>query len=511
MEGQFMMIENRVGMILIAVFIGILMVNIDGMIVSTAMPTVVAKLGGMTLFSWVTAAYMLTTTVFIPIFGKLADLYGKKPFMLGGLLLFTAASVLCATADSMPQLIGYRALQGIGAAPLMPLALAMVFEIIPIEKRGRMQAMFMATNGISLVAGPELGAWLTEKLSWHWVFLINVPFGVIAVLLLTLFYFESNSRRRAFRVDLAGFTTLTVSVTSLMFALVMGGVDYAWSSPQLLLLFACSAVFLVLFFWVERRAAEPMIPFALFTRSVASSSGISFLLGLLMASAMAYIPMFIQGVAGESARNAGHALTPLSVTLIFGSMAGSLLLSRFTYRTSMAAAILLLGTSCAMLFGLTPESGHGYVVAAMIVMGAGMGPLFPVTTMLMQTSVNRENNSTATSLVNFFRNIGLALGSSVFGAIVNNRLSHAMHQLTAGAAETKESTALSSTLQPQALMDTAARTRIPAPTLHILQNGLNDGIVIVFAAGIVITAAMLLFSLLPGNARLQTKQSMQAK
>ncbi|CAM3039594.1 DHA2 family efflux MFS transporter permease subunit [Paenibacillus sediminis] len=493
-----MFAKKRVPFILLAVFIGILMVNIDGMIVSTAMPTVIAKLGGMNLFSWVTAAYMLTTTVFIPIFGKLADLYGKKPFILLGLLLFTVASVLCATADSMTQLIWYRALQGVGGAPLMPLAFAMIFEIIPLEKRGRMQAMFMATNGIALVAGPQVGAWLTEKLSWHWVFLINVPFGIISMLLLALFYFESSSRKSS-RLDLAGFTALTISITSLMLALVMGGVDYTWSSWQIILLFAVSVIFLVVFILAEKKASEPMIPLHLFSRTVVSSTGISFLLGLIMAAAMAYIPMYIQGVAGQSVSRAGNALTPLSVTLIFGSMAGSMLQSRLTFRTSMAVAIVLLGISCGMLYGLTPASSHGYVIAAMIVMGAGMGPLFPITMMLMQTSVSREHNSTATALVSFFRNIGLALGSSVFAAIINNRLVHTIQGLPAA----KDMNAI----QPQALMDTAARARIPAPILHVLEQGLNNGIIIVFAAGAAICMAMLALSLLAGKARLEIAPS----
>jgi predicted MFS family arabinose efflux permease len=211
---------------------------------------------------------------------------------------------------------------------------------------------------------------------------------------------------------------------------------------------------------------------------------------------MAYIPMYIQGVAGQGVSSAGHALTPLSVTLIFGTMAGSLLLKRLTYRATMAASIVLLGVSCGMLFGLTPETSQGYVAAAMIVMGAGMGPLFPVTIILMQASVTREHNSMATALISFFRNIGLALGSSVFAAIINNRMSQAMQELPS------ESVTTASALQPQALMDATAQTRIPAPVLHILQHGLNDGIVAVFAVGVAIAAAMLLLSLLPGRARL---------
>lgn len=288
--------ESNMKLVVVGLLLGILMSAMDNTIVASAMGTIVSELGGLDKIVWVTSAYMVMVMAGTPIFGKLSDMYGRKRFFIFGLIVFLAGSALCGTAASITQLSIYRAIQGIGGGALMPIAFTIVFDIYPPEKRGKLTGLFGAVFGISSVIGPLLGAYITDYLSWQWVFYINLPIGIIAFVLIAMYYKESVSHAKQ-RIDWGGAFTLVGSIICLMFALELGGNQYTWDSATILGLFAGFAVLLVIFIFIERSAAEPVISFAMFgKRLFATSSLIGLFYGSTFIVATVYIPIFVQGL-----------------------------------------------------------------------------------------------------------------------------------------------------------------------------------------------------------------------
>ncbi|PMD10044.1 MFS transporter, partial [Priestia megaterium] len=311
--------EKNIRFIVAGLLLGIFMSAMDNTIVATAMGKIISDLGGLDKFVWVTSAYMVAVMAGMPIFGKLSDMYGRKRFFIFGLTVFLLGSALCGLAQSIVQLSIYRAIQGIGGGALLPIAFTIVFDIFPPEKRGKMTGLLGAVFGSASVFGPLLGAYITEYISWHWVFYVNVPIGLLSLFFIVRFYKESKSHKKQ-KIDWAGAATLVISVVSLMFALELGGKEYDWSSPQILSLFAIFAVALSLFFFVEKRAQEPIISFWMFKRRLfATSQILAFLYGATFIILTVFIPIFVQAVYGGSATNAGLILTPM----MLGSVAGS--------------------------------------------------------------------------------------------------------------------------------------------------------------------------------------------
>ncbi|MGB8955634.1 MAG: MDR family MFS transporter [Tumebacillaceae bacterium] len=490
--------------IIFGMMLGMLMSALDNSIVSTAMPTVVAQLGGLDIFSWVFSAYLLTSTTFIPIFGKLADLYGKKLFYLLGLTVFLIGSALSATSGTMIQLIVYRAIQGIGAAAMFPITFAMIMEIFPPEARGKMQGLFSAVFGISAVAGPTLGAYFTDYLSWHWCFLINIPFGLIAILLIGMFYKEAPREAKKVVIDYAGSITLSLAIVAMMLGLVMGGQDYAWDSWQILSLLIGAGVLLVLFLLIERKAKEPVIPLNLFNSKLISSTGSSFLQGVIMIAATSYIPLFIQGVIGGSATSAGNLLTPMMLSLVVGSTIGGMTMAKVPFRVPMIISALLMGVGTYLLAQIDISTSKTYMVFSMIVLGLGIGPLMPVTMMLTQTAVGPRNIGIATSLVAFFRNIGMALGVSILGVIVNNKMADKVTEIAAQMPIPADK--LAHLKDPRALFSAEAQQFIPPNVFELLKTGMGEAIAIVFLICVFVSVGSLLLAFLAGNARLSPPQ-----
>jgi EmrB/QacA subfamily drug resistance transporter len=492
--------STNVLMVLIALLIGVFMENLDHTIMATAVPSVVAQLGGMDVFSWVFSVYLLTSTIFIPVFGKLADQYGKKPFLLIGFFTFVVASALSANAETMWELIAYRALQGLGAAPLMPIAFSMIFELVKPEKQGKAQALFAAVNALSLLVGPIIGAYLTDHFSWHWVFGINIPLGVVAAIMIGVFYKEQKVRHHA-SVDYAGAAVLAAAIAPLMIGLVMGGKNFAWGSWQILTLFGLSAAFTYLFVRIERTAKEPIIALQLFNKKVVSSAGVVFLQGLVMIAVMTYIPFFIQGVLGSTVTHVGVIITHLLVALMIGMAVGGHLLEKVAPRTLILSSVILIGVGGYLLTQIHAQTTDMYFYVAMAFMGAGMGPLFPTTTLLAQTSVGHEHTTSVTSLVSFFRNIGMAVGSSLLAVIVNRQVMDSQQAILA------QSGSLSSVQtgllkDPNLLMDSKLQSLIPEQALHVLQDALGTGIVQVFAVTIGAALIMSFLGFLAGKERL---------
>jgi EmrB/QacA subfamily drug resistance transporter len=390
--------------------------------VGTAMPTVVAELGGVSRYSWVFSAYLLAATTTVPMYGKLADLFGRRLIFTIAISLFLLGSALCGVAVTFPQLIVFRTIQGLGAGGVMPIAITLVGDIYTLEERGRMQGLFSAVWATSSLVGPAAGGLITDFLSWRWVFYINVPFGLTAVVLLRAFLKEEGERKEH-TLDYLGTISLTLSVAILLLALLEGPELWGWMDPRTLGMILISIVGLILFLWQETRHPEPMLPLDLFKNrviAVASMGGV--LMGTLMYCAAAFVPMFTQGVLGGTAVDAGMTLAPMSVGWPIASTTSGWLLMRFGYRP-----FILLGSGfgvlgCLILAMADPAAGRLPVMAAMFVLGLGLGFTSTPYLLAVQNAVPWNRRGVATSSVQFFRSIGGAIAVAALGAVLNAEL-----------------------------------------------------------------------------------------
>ncbi|WP_239619030.1 MDR family MFS transporter [Cohnella mopanensis] len=495
----------RLLLLMIGLLLGMLMSALDDTIVSTNIPTIVSQIGGLDIFPWVFSSYLLTSTTLIPIFGKLADLYGKKKMYLFGLSLFMAGSLMSACSETMMQLILFRAVQGIGAAALVPITFAMIADVFSMKQRGKMTALFSSVFGLAAVAGPGMGAFINTHLSWHWIFIINVPFGMVAVVLLFLFYEDNRRRSEKPIIDYAGAFLLTGSIVCLLIGLDLGQNRHSWGNPWVIGLLALSVIGSFAFLLVEWRSPEPIIPVRLFGSKLTSASVTAFLQGVILIGASGYIPLFIQGVIAGSASNSGQVLTPLMVSLIVSASISGIFLRNVPFRTTMLFSAVLMGIACSMLAMLNVHTTYFYLHVAMILLGAGIGPLMAVTLLLAQNSIGKEHLATASSLITFLRTIGMAIGVSIFGIIVNSRLRVSILQLTTG--RTISPSSANSLRDSYALFSPELRTAIPADLYARLQQSLSSGIACVFAICLGICALSLLLSFMAGNARAIDKQN----
>lgn len=407
--------------------LGMLLAALDQTIVATAEPQTIAHLSGFDRYPWVSTAYLLSSTVSVPIFAKLSDLYGRKWFVLFGAILFVIASGLCGAAgnfgflhiDGMNQLILFRGLQGIGAGTLMGLIFTIVGDIFSPAERGRYQAFFSAVWGISSVFGPTLGGWLTDHISWRAVFYVNLPVGVVATAAIYLFFPNLRPNVAKRRIDWAGVITLIFCMVPLLLALTWV-TDYGWTSARVDSLLAVAVVMLGAFLYVETRAAEPLLPLSLFSDPVISVCSIAvFVLGMGMFGIVIYFPLFMQGVLGVSATKSGNLLTPM----MMGTVVGSLISGQTISRVGKYKFAAVLGTSLAtiamILFaGMDGSTSNLQVVRNMICAGLGMGLLLPVYTVAVQNAAPRKHMGAATASTTFFRSIGSTLGVAIFGSIL---------------------------------------------------------------------------------------------
>ncbi|MBE3570431.1 MAG: MFS transporter, partial [Bacillales bacterium] len=302
--------ESNIVWVVAGLLLGIFVAAIDNTIVATAMATIVADLGGLDKFVWVTSAYMVAEMAGMPIFGKLSDMYGRKRFFIFGLIVFLVGSMLCGIAQNIVQLSLFRAIQGIGGGALVPIAFTIMFDLFPPEKRGKMGGFFGAVFGLSSIFGPLLGAYITDYFDWRWVFYINIPLGLLSFFFVTFFYRESPMHAKQ-KIDWWGVVTLVPAIVCLMFALELGGNQYEWSSRVIIGLFSAFAVLFLLFLYVETKANEPIVSYHMFRKRLfAASNLVGFFSGATYIVATVYIPIFIQGVIGGSATNSGLVLLP---------------------------------------------------------------------------------------------------------------------------------------------------------------------------------------------------------
>ena len=389
---------------------------LEATVVSTAMPTVIATLGGLAHYSWVFSAYLLTSTASVPIWGRLSDLYGRRRLYLAGICVFIAGSALSGVATSMTQLIVFRAIQGLGAGAVIPLSMTIVGELYALEERARTQALFSGVWGVASIAGPLVGGYITDALSWRWVFYLNLPFGLFATIVIALAY-PSSKRPTAARVDWPGAALLFAGVTTLLIAIGgETGAPVAWA--------AATAALLGAFLAVERRAADPILPLALFRHAiVARSLTVVFMTGMAMFGAIAFVPLFVQGVMGGTATEAGRALTPLFLGWVATSIVGARLTVRVGYRPVALSGATLLMVAFAALATIDAETPPTALLIMVFGLGCGMGLSMLSLLLAVQHGVSRSLLGLATSLNQFSRSVGAAIGVAAMGAILARSLS----------------------------------------------------------------------------------------
>jgi EmrB/QacA subfamily drug resistance transporter len=414
---------GRILAIYAGLMVALLLAALDQTIVATALPRVVSDLGGITQYSWVFTAYMLGSTVTVPLYGRLGDVYGRKPLFVVAIVIFLVGSALCGAAQNMWELVVFRAVQGVGAGGLFPLTLAMVGMIIPPRDRGRYQGLIGSVFAGASIIGPLVGGFIVDNASWRWIFYVNLPVGglALAVILLTM---PRRPSRQEHSIDWFGAAVLGAGTTALLLGLVWAGNQYPWASAEVIGALVAAAVLLGAFAFVERRVPEPILPFDLLrNQTVASSVACMALVGAAMFGTISFVPLFVQGVIGTSATSSGVVLTPLILGAVTTSFISGQIVSRTgRYRPNTLIGPILLGAGMFLLWRMNIHTTNGEAARNMVVAGIGLGTMMQIFVLSVQNSVPRSAMGSATALTQFSRSIGATLGVTVMGVIVNQNL-----------------------------------------------------------------------------------------
>ncbi len=413
-----------------ALMLGMFLAALDQTIVSTALPTIVGDLGGLNHLSWVVTSYLLASTVSTPLYGKLGDMHGRKPMFLAAIVIFLAGSMLAGLSESMTELILFRAVQGVGAGGLMVGALAIIGDVVSPRDRGRYSGLIGGVFGIASVIGPLLGGLLVETVGWQWIFYLNLPVGALAIfVIVTQLHLPSDHSKH--KIDYLGASLLTSGVTALILLTTWGGDTYAWASPEILVLGLVSIVSLVAFWFQERRAAEPIMPPALFRSSVFRvASGIGFIVSVAMFGAIVFIPLFLQIVYGASPTASGLRMLPLMIGLLTSSIASGRAISRIgRYRMFPIAGTALLTIGLLLLSLLQVTTPSWLASLLMLIAGLGIGLVIQVLVIAIQNDADPRNLGAATAGMTTLRSLGGSLGVALLGAVFSSGLSGRLHEL----------------------------------------------------------------------------------
>ncbi|MSP13101.1 MAG: DHA2 family efflux MFS transporter permease subunit [Chloroflexi bacterium] len=418
---------RRKAIILIGVLLSLFLAALDQTIVATALPRIVADLQGIDLLAWVTTAYLLTSTTMVPIYGKLSDIYGRKIVLLFGIVIFLTGSVMCGFASNMISLVIFRGIQGFGAAALTSTAFAILADLFVPTERARYQGIFAATFGLSSVVGPYVGGLLTDTVGWHWVFFVNLPLGILALVFI-ISQMPKLDSGIVTKVDFLGAALLMVAVVPLLLGLTLDKTAYPWTSPLILGLFAISLVSLVLFLLVEQRVQGPIIPLYLFRIRIFTLVSIaSVLIGAAFFAAVLFLSLYLVNVLGVSATAAGTALIPLTLSLVVSSIVSSLIVQRTgKYKALVLIGIVIMTGGFWWLSTMGVNTTLNEVRIRMMVIGLGLGPTLPILTLALQNAVPFKDIGAATASRQFFQQLGQAVGSAVFGVILTSTLTTAM-------------------------------------------------------------------------------------
>jgi EmrB/QacA subfamily drug resistance transporter len=517
---------TRLVVVTIGVMLGLLLAALDQTIVGTALPKIVADLNGLNYYAWVTTAYLVTSTTMIPIAGKLGDLFGRKPFMLAGMIGFVGASALCGLSQNMWELTVFRALQGLFGGILFATVFAVIGDLFPPARRARIQGVFGAVFGLSSILGPTAGGYITDHWSWRWVFYVNVPVGVLAVtiVLATMPFVRSKASLRD--IDFVGALALAAGLVPLLIALSITN-THAWTSPEVLALLAGAALMLVLFFIIEQRSQNPVVPFRLFgDRTFAVSMITGGITGFGMFGTIIFVPLLYQGVLGISATNSGALLTPMMLGLLTASiLCGQLMVRIRYYRFLGTVGILVMATGMWLLSQVTAGSSRFEVARDLVVVGAGLGTTFPLYVNAVQSALPRRFLGVATSQIQFWRNTGGTIGTAVMGSLLANRLPGHIQSAVAALHLPPQAGGLlkgTNTANAQSLFDQAAiaakRAQLPPQAqavfdqvLHAIRVALANTLHDQFLIGAAVLSLALVASVFLRDVPLQGRQKEQAE
>jgi EmrB/QacA subfamily drug resistance transporter len=489
--------RREVMVVLPGLLLAILLAMLDNMIVGTALPKIVGQLGGLDQISWVVTAYVLGTTVSTPLWGKIGDLYGRKNIFLTSIVIFLVGSALSGMSQTMGQLIGFRALQGLGAGGLMVGAMAIIGDLVPPRERGRYQGFMASVMGLAMIGGPLVGGVITDHLSWRWAFYVNLPLGAIALFLLVT-KLHLPKYRTEHRIDWLGAGLLSVGITALVLITSWGGHRYAWGSAQILWLGVIGVLALVAFGFAEHRAAEPVLSLNLFrNRNFALISAIGFLLGFTMFGAMNFLPLFMQTVQGESATASGLMLLPMMVGMMAVSLVvGNMITKTGRYKIYPVIGGVVMTLGIILLARLDVNTSKLELAIFMIVLGAGMGFLMQTSMLIAQNSVEQKDLGVASSSAAFFRSIGGSFGVSLFGTlfirVFNDDLTRSFGSAAAKA------TGGNGQVDPEALRRLPDAVRLP------IQSAIADGLGTVFVWAIPFAAIVAVVALFIKHIALRT-------
>ncbi|WP_404352632.1 MFS transporter [Phycicoccus jejuensis] len=479
--------------VFVGLMLGMLVASVSQTIVGPAMPRIVSELGGMDHYSWVATAALLVSAITVPIVGKFSDLYGRRGFYIAGLVVFMVGSLVAGFAQSFWVLVAARAIQGLGMGTVMPLSQTIIGDIIPPRQRGKYQGLMGAVFGVTSVAGPLAGGFITDHWGWRWLFFAGIPIGVVATGFILRFLHLPHERREA-KVDSWGIATLAVGLTAVLLATSWGGTSYPWGSATIIGLYVVGVLGLVAFVFAESRAEEPVIPLRLFRSRVFTAANIaSFGLAMVMFGSIIYIPVFAQGVLGVDATNSGLILAPLMVGLIvMGILTGLVITRTGVYKPFMAAGVVIMGAGIWLLTRLTFESSQTQLTLAMVVLGIGIGMAMQQYTLVVQNASEKRDLGVATASSQFFRNVGSTVGIAVFGTVLTSGLGGAIaSHLPAGAAASMPEGAASA----GSVLDPAALSQLPPAVAIAVRQGLADQLHEVFLIGLPIVALVLLATL----------------
>ena len=467
--------HRRIILTTIAVISGMFLAALDGTVVATAMPTVIGDLHGIDHYAWVFTAYLLAEITSIPLWGRLADMFGRKRIFLIGMTLFLLGSVLCGLSTSMIELVLFRAMQGAGAGCLLPVAQTIIADLYTLEQRAKVSAVLSGTFGFASIVGPFIGGFLTDQLSWRWVFFVNLPIGIVAFVLVKTVMIEPITSRHRHRIDWLGAATLLGSTGLFVFALETGGTSYAWGSAPIVGAFVASALLLVAFISIERRVAEPIIPLALFrVPTLRAATVISVSTGVVLFGVISFLPLFVQVVLKSSATDAGRVLTPMMLAMMVGSALGARLVLKLGFRTMCMAGFGNLVVGAYLLTRVDMHSSQLSVSIAMLFLGFGMGLSFIATMLAGQNSVDLPRMGVATGLVNFTRQLGGALGVAVAAAVMLSTLTDRLKTLFPGVH-----------IHASALLSPQAAKSFPPETQDLVRQAFADALHLVFVVTLV--------------------------
>lgn len=475
---------KSVRVVLLALMIAMMLAMLDNMIVGTAMPTIVGELGGLEHLSWVVTGYTLATAASTPIWGKLGDMYGRKGAFMTSIVIFLIGSALSGMAQNMGELIGFRAVQGLGAGGLMVGVMAIIGDLIPPRERGKYQGMMAGVMALAMIGGPLVGGTITDNWGWRWAFYINLPLGVVALVAISAVLHLPRKRTKA-RIDYLGAGLLTLGITSIVLVTTWGGSEYAWTSARIMELIAIGVAALVGFVFWQTKAAEPVLPLHIFrSRNFTLMSIIGFIVGFVMFGATLFLPLYQQSVQGASATNSGLLLLPmLGAMLVTSMVAGRVTTNTGRYKVFPLAGGVLLAVGMYLLSTMDTDTTRFTSGLFMAVVGLGMGCLMQITMLVAQNSVQMKDMGVASSSTTLFRTLGSSFGVAIMGAIFNARVKDVMAE-RGGALAAKVT-------EKSASLDAASLAKLPAPVRDAYQHAVSAGTHSAFLLGAGVAVAVL--------------------